>query len=57
MSAVKENENMQQLTIKLKIERLNRLKEYGDKTGNSLSHYIRKLSWKYLENDLYYYKN
>jgi predicted DNA-binding protein len=50
MSADKENEKMQQLTIKLKIEHLNRLKKFADKTGNPVSHYIREAVLEYLEN-------
>ena len=39
---VKENIKMQQLTIKLKVDDLNNLREYADKKGgNPVSHYNR----------------
>jgi len=43
MSTVKENIKMQQLTIKLKFDDLDRLKDYAFKRGgNPVSHYIRE---------------
>ena len=51
MSASKENKKMQQITIKLKVEDLNRLREYADtKGGNPVSHYIREAVSEFLEN-------
>ena len=51
MVKVKENIKMQQLTIKLKIDDLNKLREYADKKGgNPVSHYIREAVSEYLEN-------
>jgi len=42
---------MQQITIKLKINDLNRLREYADtKGGKPVSHYIRKAVSEYLKN-------
>ena len=41
---------MQQITIKLKAEDLNRLKDYADKKGgNPVSHYIREAVAEFLE--------
>jgi hypothetical protein len=49
--ATKETVNMQQLTPKLKIDDLNRLKEYADKKGgNPISHYIREAVSEFLKN-------
>ena len=51
MSNVKENIKMQQLTIKLKVDDLNKLRDYADKKGgNPVSHYIREAVSEYLEN-------
>lgn len=42
---------MEQITINLKAEDLNRLKLYADKKGgNPVSHYIREAVSEYLEN-------
>ena len=50
MVKVKENIKMQQLTLKLKVEDLNKLREYADtKGGNPVSHYIREAVSEYLE--------
>jgi len=50
MVKVKENIKMQQLTIKLKIDDLNKLREYADKKGgNPVSHYIREAVSEYIE--------
>jgi predicted DNA-binding protein len=51
MSASKENRKMQQITIKLKVDDLDRLREYADKKGgNPVTHYIREAVSEYLEN-------
>lgn len=51
MATIKENKKMKQITIKLKAEDLNRLREYADKKGgNPVSHYIREAVSEYLEN-------
>ena len=51
MSIDNENKKMQQITIKLKVDDLNRLKKYADtKGGNPVSHYIREAVSEYLEN-------
>ena len=51
MSNVKENIKMQQLTIKLKVDDLNKLRDYADKKGgNPVSQYIREAVSEYLEN-------
>ena len=51
MMATKETVKMQQLTLKLKVDDLNRLKEYADKKGgNPVSHYIREAVSEFLEN-------
>ena len=51
MVKVKENTKMQQLTIKLKVDDLNKLRDYADsKGGNPVSHYIREAVSEYLEN-------
>ena len=51
MANVKENKKMQQITIKLKADDLNRLRIYADKKGgNPVSHYIREAVSEYLEN-------
>jgi predicted DNA-binding protein len=51
MSEDKENKRMQQITIKLKVEDLNRLRDYADKKGgNPVSHYIREAVAEFLEN-------
>lgn len=51
MPNAKENKKMQQITIKLKVNDLNRLREYADKKGgNPVSHYIREAVSEYLEN-------
>ena len=50
MANVKENKKMQQITIKLKADDLNRLRIYADKKGgNPASHYIREAVSEYLE--------
>ena len=50
MVKVKENIKMQQLTIKLKVDDLNKLREYADKKGgNPVSHYIREAVSEYIE--------
>ncbi|TMS41317.1 MAG: ribbon-helix-helix protein, CopG family [Methanobacterium sp.] len=42
---------MKQITIKLKADDLNRLREYADsRGGNPVSHYIREAVVEYLEN-------
>jgi len=47
---MKEKAKMQQITLKLKVDDLNRLKEYADKKGgNPVSHYIREALSEYLE--------
>lgn len=49
--ASKEKVKMQQITIKLKVDDLNRLRTYADKKGgNPVSHYIREAVSEYLEN-------
>ena len=41
---------MQQITLKLKVDDLNRMKEYADKKGgNPVSHYIREAVSEFLE--------
>jgi predicted DNA-binding protein len=51
MTQDKEIKKMQQITIKLKVDDLNRLKEYADKKGgNPVSHYIREAVAEFLEN-------
>ena len=51
MSKNKEIKKMQQITIKLKIADLNRLKDYADKKGgNPVSHYIREAVAEFLDN-------
>jgi predicted DNA binding CopG/RHH family protein len=51
MSKDKENKKMQQITIKLKVDDLNRLKDYADtKGGNPVSHYIREAVAEFLDN-------
>lgn len=53
MSYNKKKVKMQQITIKLKADDLNRLKEYANlKGGNPVSHYIREAVAEYLENHL-----
>lgn len=48
--ATKEKVKMQQITLKLKVDDLNRLKEYADKKGgNPVSHYIREAVAEFLE--------
>ena len=50
MVKIKENIKMQQITIKLKVDDLNNLREYADKKGgNPVSHYIREAVSEYLE--------
>lgn len=50
MGLVKEKRKMQQITIKLKVDDINRLKEYADKKGgNPVSHYIREAVSEYLD--------
>jgi len=50
MTPSKKNKKMQQITIKLKVVDLNRLREYADKKGgNPVSHYIREAVAEYLE--------
>lgn len=49
--AIKEKVKMQQITMKLKVKDLNRLREYADKKGgNPVSHYIREAVSEFLEN-------
>ncbi|MGZ4857741.1 MAG: DUF6290 family protein [Methanobacteriaceae archaeon] len=51
MTPSKKNKKMQQITIKLKVNDLDRLREYADKKGgNPVSHYIREAVVEYLEN-------
>ncbi len=51
MSKDTENKKMQQITIKLKVDDLNRLKDYADtKGGNPVSHYIREAVAEFLDN-------
>lgn len=51
MSYNKKKVKMQQITIKLKADDLNRLKEYANlKGGNPVSHYIREAVAEFLEN-------
>ena len=51
MSKNKEIKKMQQITIKLKVDDLNRLKDYADKKGgNPVSHYIREAVAEFLDN-------
>jgi hypothetical protein len=53
MAGSSENIKMQQLTIKLKVDDLNKLREYADtKGGNPVSHYIREAVSEFLENKL-----
>ncbi len=50
MATKKENIKMQQLTIKLKVDDLNKLRDYADtKGGNPVSHYIREAVSEFLE--------
>lgn len=50
MATIEENKKMKQITIKLKVEDLNRLRRYADKKGgNPISHYIREAVVEYLE--------
>ncbi len=50
MSKDKEIKKMQQITIKLKVDDLNRLKDYADKKGgNPVSHYIREAVAEFLD--------
>ena len=47
---MKEKAKMQQITIKLKVDDLDRLYEYADrKGGNPVSHYIREAVSEFLE--------
>ena len=49
--ATKEKTTMQQITIKLKADDLDRTKNYADKKGgNPVSHYIREAVAEFLEN-------
>ena len=58
MVDTKEKVKMQQITIKLKVDDLNRLREYADKKGgNPVSHYIRESVAEYLENHDKHSKN
>ncbi len=51
MPNIKENMKMQQITINLKVDDLNRLRKYADTKGeNPVSHYIREAVAEYLEN-------
>ncbi|HEX7467143.1 MAG TPA: CopG family transcriptional regulator [Methanobacterium sp.] len=51
MAKDKEIKKMQQITIKLKVDDLNRLKDYADKKGgNPVSHYIREAVAEFLDN-------
>ena len=46
-----ENKKMQQITIKLKVDDLDRLRNYADKKGgNPVSHYIREAVAEFLDN-------
>ena len=50
MATEKEIKKMQQITIKLKVNDLNRLKEYAEKKGgNPVSHYIREAVAEFLD--------
>lgn len=50
MSTDNKTKKMKQITIKLKVDDLNHLKEYADKKGgNPVSHYIREAVSEYLE--------
>ncbi|MFY9638572.1 MAG: ribbon-helix-helix protein, CopG family [Methanobacterium sp.] len=50
MATEKEIKKMQQITIKLKVDDLNRLKEYAEKKGgNPVSHYIREAVAEFLD--------
>lgn len=50
MPKSKQKIKMQQITIKLKVDDLNRLREYADtKGGNPVSHYIREAVSEFLE--------
>lgn len=56
MSTDNKTKRMKQITIKLKVDDLNRLKDYADKKGgNPVSHYIREAISEYLE--IHYPKN
>ena len=49
--ATKGKTKMQQITIKLKADDLDRLRNYADKKGgNPVSHYIREAVAEFLEN-------
>jgi hypothetical protein len=51
MTKGKEIKRMQQITIKLKVDDLDKLRDYADKKGgNPVSHYIREAVSEYLEN-------
>jgi len=51
MSKSNEVIKMKQITIKLKVDDLNRLKQYANmKGGNPVSHYIREAVAEYLQN-------
>jgi len=51
MPSSKEKIPMQQITLKLKVDDLNLLKEYAEKKGgNPVSHYIREAVAEFLEN-------
>jgi hypothetical protein len=53
MPNTKETKKMQQITIKLKVDDLNRLKKYADKKGgNPVSHYIREAVAEFLDNHI-----
>jgi hypothetical protein len=50
MPSTTEKIPMQQITLKLKVDDLNRLREYGEnKGGNPISHYIREAVAEFLE--------
>lgn len=47
----REIKKMKQITIKLKVSDLDKLREYADKKGgNPVTHYIREAVSEYLEN-------
>lgn len=51
MSTDDDTKRMKQITLKLRADDLNRLKDYADKKGgNPVSHYIREAVSEYLEN-------
>lgn len=51
MSKDQKSERLEQITVKVRKEDLNRLRKYADKKGgNPYSHYIREAIVEYLEN-------